>query len=124
MTDRGEKIISLAEEMLAAREEKPAFFEKTLSRSIPPLRAACFALLLGAAASGAAVHLYDEEHRPANRYERFEIEALIFYATREKALPPDSLRRRLQAYLSLPGLDAMTRADYESARDFLLGCLP
>jgi hypothetical protein len=119
MIDRGEKIVSLAKEMLAARNEEQTFADLASTFPTCSIRTLCFIFLLGAFTAGSAVHLVDERSQPADRYERAEIEALVYYAAKTKTITADELRAQLVLYLKRRSLDELTQGDVARARDFL-----
>lgn len=57
--------------------------------------------------------------RPANKYEKVEIEALIFYAVQKTGMALEALRREILDKLSVVAFDGMTLADYQRTRDYL-----
>jgi len=119
MNDRGEKIVNLAREVLCSEFDHEAPNLTTPNKSSFSLKTVCFVALLAGFGGGGIAHLLEETHRPANRYERVEIDALIFYAAREKALNEAQLRAEIQDDLALSSLDAMTVEDYKNARTLL-----
>lgn len=118
MTDRNEKIISLAREMLRSdmvtKQQVPREDKRKFS-----LRLVCLTTILTAAGSSAATGWLIESHRPINRYERTELDALIFYAAHEKNLDESALRREVAAYLSLDNLEDLNFAAFREARAYL-----
>ena len=117
MEDRGEKIITLAREMLRsdlvmepeAPESKPSISFKML----------CLATLLTALGSSAVTEWAGETRRPINRYERTELKALVFYIARLKGLTEEDIRRDVESKLDLPNLDDLTEYDFNVARHYL-----
>ncbi|MBV8548435.1 MAG: hypothetical protein JO126_03135 [Alphaproteobacteria bacterium] len=118
MTDRSEKIITLAREMLRSdmmTKQQPVRQEnKKLSLSI-----VCLTTVLSAAAGSMMTGWIVELHRPINRYERTELDALIFYAAHEKNLDESSLRHEVAAHLNIVNLEDMNLADFRAARLYL-----
>jgi len=122
MSDRGEKIVSLAHELLQngqlCRAQASNVRKQAKEKSLA-LKAACMAALLTATASSSVGHFIHEAGRPINRYERFEIEALVFYAARESRTPEQALRAEIQKALHLSSLHDITAMDYRRVRDYL-----
>lgn len=117
MNDRGEKIITLAREMLrsdvtvdaAPITQKPAISFKIL----------CLATVLTAVASSAVTQWSQQNQRPINRYERTEINALIFYASRLRGLHEGDLKQEVEQKLNISDLDDMTMQEFQLARRYL-----
>ncbi|MGE3623256.1 MAG: hypothetical protein AB7H77_05225 [Bdellovibrionales bacterium] len=117
MNDRGEKIVSLAREMLrTGYVENPVVLAEKPQIS---LRVLCFATFIAALGGGAVTALTSETHRPLNRYEKVELDALIFYAARLKGLPEDTVRRNLESHTGLADFGDYTAQDYRAARTYL-----
>jgi len=119
MHDRGEKIVNLAREMLES--------ERNLELHRPPapqnlsnqIKAVCLAAFIAAFGSQFVTHAIDENRRPLNRYEKVELEALIFYASRAKALDHEALRLDLLNKIARTSIEDMSRADFNQAREYL-----
>lgn len=120
MQDRGVTIVKLAEELLHHHAVgSTPISHRTPSRAKTPATL-CLAAMLFSAASGSAItYALGESFRPINRYEKVELDALIFYASRVKSLNEADLRRDLQDRFDLLSLDDMTAEDYRKARDYL-----
>ncbi|MGE0109098.1 MAG: hypothetical protein AB7S81_04955 [Bdellovibrionales bacterium] len=124
MTDRGDKIINLAQEMLKrgtldAQTQLTASTRKKSDSKII-ICTACFAALLAASASATVTRIFYEFSRPANYYERTEIDALLFYTARELSVDQPVLRHELQADLGIHlSRNGYSVADYKRARDYL-----
>ena len=113
MDDRGEKIITLAREMLRAEpilEQQPSETRPSLS-----FKAMCFATILAATSSSLLTSWAHEARRPINRYERTELNALVFYAARLKGIEETSLRSEIEKQLGT-NFDDLTRRDFKIAR--------
>lgn len=81
MSDRGAKIVNLAQEMLS--------------------------------------NIALENARPANRYERVEIDALVFYAARQLHVSEELIRSELRDVALVQQTPELTVADYHRARAYL-----
>lgn len=123
MNDRGEKIVSLAREILSEQQNgvaRPPFCGRpTGNEKNSALKAAAVAAFLTAIGTSAAVYFLDEMRRPINRYERVELDALVFYAAREARTDEAVLREKIRDILSLPSLQNMTTTDYVRVRKYL-----
>lgn len=121
MSDQGEKIIHLAREMLRGSHE----IETTKPKDVPDnkkmsaIKIAALSALVASLGGASLTHLIDEARRPINRYERIEIEALMFYAVKKKLLTQEALHHEIEAALSLSSVTDMTALDYRRVRDYL-----
>jgi hypothetical protein len=116
MEDRGDKIISLAREMLRSNVDiEPVTPPPSPSNAIS-FRVLCFATLLAAFGGGFVTAWDGEQHRPLNHYEKIELEALIFYASHSKGLDEAQLRKDLEAKLGIINFDDMDKAEFRRAR--------
>lgn len=122
MNERGEKIICLAQELLRSERRLD-----TLAFP-PPLpeeerkatrKAAIVAAMLAAVGMSLSAHATQEANRPATRYERVEIDALLFYTARESGLRETSLRTEIEDWLAQSSLEDMTARDYKRIRHYL-----
>jgi hypothetical protein len=118
MYDRGEKIVTLAREILRS-DELPKLPEPTTTRITLSFKMLCLATVLTAVGSSAVTAFVVETRRPLNHYERTELDALVFYAAHQKGLNEDDLRRDLLQRLNLQNFDSMTEQDYLRARAYL-----
>lgn len=120
MSDQSEKIIHLAREMLRDGNDQATTrtnaFESQRRTSI---KAAAFTALLTAFGSASLTHFVDEMRRPINRYERIEINALIYYAARENARTVADIQNDLERDLAVTSLEALSAAEYRRVRDYL-----
>jgi len=124
MNDRGEKIVRLAREMLEEefpRHERPA--KPDTGKKQISLKTMLLTLILTAFGSGTATHIFDEMRRPINRYERVELEALLFYLARETARDEDTVRREIAELYFPSGLDNISVRDFLRARSHMLAQL-
>jgi hypothetical protein len=117
MQDRGEKIVTLAREIL--RSDELALPKNSVTRITLSFKMLCLATILTGLGSSAVTGWIVEMHRPLNHYERTELDALVFYAAREKGLQEEDLRREVLAKLNLASFDAMTESDFIAARRYL-----
>lgn len=118
MNDRGEKIINLAREMLRT--------DLTLEPEAAPVvktgisfKVLCLATMLTAIGSSAVTHITNEARRPLNRYEKTELNALVFYAAKLKGLDEAHLRRDVEQQLGVASFDDMNVFEYQVARRYL-----
>lgn len=118
MHDRGERIVTLAREILRS-DELPKLPEPSITRITLSFKMLCLATVLTAVGSSAMTAMVVEARRPLNHYERTELDALVFYAARHKGLNEDELRREVLDKLNLPDFDTMTEHDFIVARDYL-----
>jgi len=119
MNDRGEKIVSLAREMLRAEElgDPPYLAAKT------PIsfKVLCFAAMLAALGGSAVTEIANQARRPLNRYEKVELDALVFYAARVKGLNEDAVCKQIESRTGISDFGDFTEHDYLVAKDFLHG---
>ncbi|MDD3370905.1 MAG: hypothetical protein PHE27_03660, partial [Alphaproteobacteria bacterium] len=95
MEDTGEKIVFLARELLEARVPEIPVAKKTTTITMT-FKTLCFTTLL-AAAGGTVISTYVQEHsRPLNRYDKIELQALIFYTSRIKNISEEILRQEVE----------------------------
>lgn len=117
MMDQGEKIVTMARELLRSDtfvEPESSFTKISLS-----FKALCLATILAAIGGSGITLLASETWRPLNRYERTELNALFYYAALKKGLNEKALRREVQAEFGFHNLDDMTRYDYLITRRHL-----
>ena len=91
MDDRGEKIIFLAQELLEAGvPEIPVKKSVSVTLSFKTL---CITTLL-AAVGGSLISTCVQEHfRPLNKYEKVELQALVFYTAKLKGIQEEIVRQ-------------------------------
>ena len=77
--------------------------------------------MLAAAGSSVVTDYIADARRPLNRYEKVELDALIFYAARIKNTDEDSIRREVESRTSVQDFADFTRRDYRMAQDYLRG---
>jgi hypothetical protein len=117
MNDRGEKIVTLARELL--RSDMPAPPEPSPSSITLSFKALCFATILTAFGSSALTMYAGETRRPLNRYERVELNALFAYTAHSRSIDEASLRHEVQEKLGVSNLDDITEFDFTIARRYL-----
>lgn len=118
MHDRGEKIVTLAREILRSDAMQP-LPEPATTRITMSFKTLCLATVLTAISSSAVTGLIIETRRPLNHYEKTELDALIFYAAHQKGLNENDLRRDVLREIGLSNLDSMTESDFIKARTYL-----
>jgi hypothetical protein len=118
MYDQGEKIVTLAREILRS-DELPKLPKSSATRITLSFKMLCFATVLTALGSSAITEWIGEARRPINRYEKTELDALVFYAARQKGLNEEALRRDVLDKLNVASFEDMTERDYQTARGYL-----
>ena len=121
MNDRGEKIINLAREMLRSEQIPDAAEAPRTSISF---RVLCFATILAALGGSTVTQLINEGRRPITRYEKVELDALIFYAARVKGLNEDALRQDVENRTGVNDFGDLTERDYRIAKNYLQTKMP
>lgn len=127
MSDRGAKIVHLAQELLRdgtagniPENKQPSDLSPdSIREKSEAIKAACLAALIAALGSAGVTHAVDEMKRPINRYERVEIEALVFYAARQLGRNETDVRNEIQKNLSVGSVQDFTADDYRRVRDYL-----
>ena len=124
MTDRGEKIVKLAREIM--RSSPLSEETSTLGPPCHPVsyKAIYMAAFLAAFGGSAVTAWFDAQRRPITHYERGELKALLFFAAQSNARDEATLRRALQQQLAIANLEDLSFADYERVRDFLRANIP
>ncbi len=117
MDDRSEKIIALTREIV--RTNKMLESESPASHISISFKALCLATCLAALGGSVVTEWQAWENRPLNRYEKTELNALIFYAARTKNLNEDAVLQSVRAHFSLTSLDDVTERDFAAIRRFL-----
>ena len=118
MDDQGEKIVFLARALLNANAAETPIEHKPLSVTMT-FRALCLTTMLAAGGSAIATAWVHESERPLNRYERFEIQALVFYAAKLKGIDEKALCGDIEQKFNISSLDGMTAGDFLAARRYL-----
>lgn len=118
MQDKGDKIVSLAREILRA-DHAPPREEPGATRITLSFKMLCLATVLSAVGGSAVTGYVVETHRPLNRYERTELDALVFYIAHQQNIPEDDVRHDVLAKLQLASFDSMTERDFLTARTYL-----
>jgi hypothetical protein len=115
MNDRGEKIVTLAREMLRSEiTTAPTELKAPIS-----FKVLCIAAIVAALGSSGLTIWFDDARRPVTRYERVELDALIFYAARLKGVGEDSLRLEIENCTGVSDMRDLTERDYVIAKTFL-----
>lgn len=118
MEDQGEKIIFLARELLKADAPASPIRKKTINVTMT-IKTLCFTTLL-AAASGALIStIVYEQDRPLSRYEKVELQALVFYTARIKEIHEGLLRQEVEKQVGVSSFDDLTAREFSAARRFL-----
>ncbi|HBM91297.1 MAG TPA: hypothetical protein DD400_05435 [Rhodospirillaceae bacterium] len=122
MNDRGEKIVTLAQEMLRSGDldvPKRLNNKNNKSERNVALKAACLAAVVSATGSAALTHIIHENNRPATRYEVVEIDALVFYTARELDIAEKHIREEVNKAVGLSAKTVYSVSDYRRARKYL-----
>jgi len=119
MEDRGEKIVNLAREML--RAEYVIHPPEAAAKTSLSFKVLCFAAILSAVGGSGLTAWINEARRPLTRYERVELEALVFYASRLSGVKEESLRREIEHRTGVSDFADLTERDYRIARGYLRG---
>jgi hypothetical protein len=118
MEDKGEKIIFLARELLEADAPEIPVVEKT-SRVTMSFKTLCFTTLLAATGGNLISAYVHEQIRPLNRYEKTELQALIYYAAKIKNIDEDLLRQEVEKRVDVEHFDDITAKEFPAARRYL-----
>ncbi|MDR3450580.1 MAG: hypothetical protein P4M15_12710 [Alphaproteobacteria bacterium] len=118
MDDQGEKIVFLAREILKAGAPALPADRKAVQITMT-FKTLCFTTLLAAAGGFGVTSYMQADERPLNRYEKTEIDALLFYAAKVKGVDEENLRRTMEQEIGIARTDQMTAADFPAARKFL-----
>jgi hypothetical protein len=124
MNDRSEKIVSLAQELLTTKTGTNFLHESTSASTIgkgaSAFKTFLLATLLTAFGSAFTTHTVDQMRRPLTRYERVELDALLYYASILNAQQENALRQNLLNVLARQHMDDLTFVDFRRARSYLL----
>lgn len=116
MQDRGDKIVTLAREILRADAVPVATKNAHVTLSF---RTLCLVTVLAALGGSGATALVADMRRPLDQYEKTELDALVFYAARQKGIDESILRHEVLEKLKLASFGAMTERDFIQARAYL-----
>ena len=122
MSDQGEKIIHLAREVLRNGHLSDTFEGMHAMRAESKrlsVKAAALAALLAALGGAGIMHVIDDNYRPANRYERVEIDALLLLAAKQNAMPEETLINETLSSLSLHSMQDLSVQEYIRIREYL-----
>ncbi len=126
MSDDSDKIIYLAHEMLrqTTSHDTPAYqnsgaVKNEGSFDKKTLKAVCITAACAAIGSVALTQYIGETHNPITRYERVELDALVFYTARQEKINEQLLRQQLQDVLALSSLQDLSKKDYRRIRNYL-----
>ena len=118
MSDQGEKIVFLAREILNAEMQDVTAIQKKTHITMS-FKTLCLTTLLAASGGGIVANLTHANDKPLTRYERVEIDALIFYAVKTKGMNEDNLRRAVSEKVGVTRIDDITSATFPIAQRFL-----
>ena len=117
MDERSEKIIALTREIV--RTNRMLEPDSTLSRISMSFKTLCLATCLAAVGGGVVAEWHAETARPINRYEKTELSALIFYASRLKNLNEDAVLQSVRNRFNVASIDDLTERDFPAVRRYL-----
>jgi hypothetical protein len=117
MNDRGEKIVNLAREML--RAEMTVDPPELAARVPISFKALCFTAILAALGGSAVTGWIGDARRPLTRYERVQLDALVFYAARQEGADEGALRREIENRVGASDFGDFTERDFRIARNYL-----
>ena len=116
MSDQGQKIVFLAQELLKTGVPDHADYKKPPSITMT-FKTLCLTAL---AADGSLVtSLMHEEDRRLNRYEKMEIDALLFYVSKMKGIDEENLRHDVEKQTGIISLDDLTANQFPAIRLYL-----
>ena len=118
MSDQGEKIVFLARELLNAGFADQAAQARKLDVTLS-FKALCLTTLLAAAGGGFVTAWTHAGAHPLTRYEKTEIDALIFYAVKMNGVNEDELRRAVAQKTGVARVEDLTSDEFAAARRFL-----
>jgi hypothetical protein len=118
MEDKGEKIIFLARELLEANVPEVSVTKKTMTVTMT-FKTLCFTTLLAAASGNLLSTLVHEHCRPLNKYEKVELQALLFYATKIKGINEEILLTGVEKQVGVDRFDDITAKEFPAARRYL-----
>lgn len=118
MDDRGEKIVFLARELLDAGVPQPEIKKKTISVTMT-LKTLCFTTLLAAAGGTVSSTVVYEQSRPLNRYEKIELQALVFYIAKLKGIQEEIVKQEVERQSGVISLDDISAGELPSVRVLL-----
>ena len=122
MSDRGEKIVLLAQELLESGQINTTSTVNNPNRENEGkiiMRAACVATILATATGVTATNIYQECTRPASRYEQTEVKALLFYIARELEISQETIIQQMEAEIGKLELRDYSASTYQRARTYL-----
>ena len=118
MNDQGEKIVLLARALLNSPPAELPISKKPLSITLS-LKALCLTTILAASTGSAVSALMHEDERPLNRYERFELRALVYYTAQLNHVSEEDMSADLVKNLGVRRVDDITAGDFSVAQRFL-----
>ncbi|HAX91115.1 MAG TPA: hypothetical protein DCY07_02770 [Rhodospirillaceae bacterium] len=126
MGQRSEKIIHLSKEIFednGARRSASILRQEKETATRPQeesLRSLCLAAVAKATGRTAIfpAPTHQESH-PLTRYQKVEIDALIFYAAQVEELTETRVREEIKSFLAIASLEELTATNYRRIRDYL-----
>lgn len=118
MEDRGENIVFLARQILESDIKEPLPQKKTISVTMS-FRTLCFTTLLAAASGNLMATLVHERVRPLNRYEKVELQALVYYAAKMNGMDEQLLRLEVGKRVGVKRFEDISAKEFPIARRFL-----
>ncbi|MFA4993901.1 MAG: hypothetical protein WC521_01155 [Bdellovibrionales bacterium] len=118
MEDKGEKIIFLARELLESNAVEAPVVKKSINITMS-FKTLCFTTLLAATGGNVISTYVHEQSRPLNRYEKVELQALVYYAAKIHGISESFLREDVERQVGVDHFDDMTAKDFLTARRYL-----
>ena len=120
MDDRGDKIVTLAREMLRSEmllpPERP---QPASSNTMLSIRIVIATLILTAIGSSAVTRWAMDNQSPISRYEKANLDALVFYIARNKGIDEKILRQDLAAKMDVREFSDITKQDFPVIQRYL-----
>jgi hypothetical protein len=118
MDDSGEKIVFLAREILNAGIPESAA-KKKQTHITTSFKTLCFTTFLAASGGGLVTGYLHNDTRPLNRYERTEIQALLFYTSKLKGVEQETLRHEIEKQIGIADINDLTANEFPAAQRYL-----
>lgn len=119
MNDQGETIVNLAHELLQSNFLTETSHQPQKQKNTSSLKAFLLTAFLAALGGAYTTQAIEKVRRPLTRYERVELDALVFYASRLNAAKEQDIRDAMLTRLARQNMDELTFSDFTRARDYL-----
>ena len=117
MNDQGALITRMATEMLKAGV--PMDYPDAPPPQSINLKTLYLTAIIAAAGGGFMTTELQNRDRPVSRYEKIEIEALIFYTAQTKGIDQTQLRHEVEQKTGVSSLNDLTSAEFPAVRRYL-----